>query len=167
MRLYQGGNDFTTTLRKALDEIDPYWEEYDGLIVPGSHKPDMIEEKIEDIREARETGLPFLGVCLGHQIAAIEYARNVLSIQDATSEEFSDVGTFVVKRRSELKVGLHKGQSYWNNYEVDLDNWIKPSWFFTTQYHWEYQSSKDNPHPVGISFLMLCRDKHIAGTRRH
>lgn len=149
-------NDFNTSVEKALDEIDPNWVNYDGLIVCGTHSPHDTESMIEKIRQARESGRPFLGICFGHQLAAIEYARNVLGIADATSEEFGK-GTFVVKKRPEgLKVGLHDGESYWNNYEVVID-WSKPPNFITCQFHPEYQSSKDKPHPLLVEFLQLCR----------
>src|SRR3990167_10043699 len=134
-------NNFKTSVEKALTEIDPKWKDYRGLIICGTHTPQNTEEMIEKIKVARETKLPFLGICFGHQICAIEYARNVLGIKDATSEEFGK-GTFVVKKRMEgLKVGLIDGESWWNNYEVDLPNWVKPDHFFTTQSHPEYQSS--------------------------
>jgi len=157
MQLLASEHDFITTLRKALTEIDDKWESYNGLIIPGSHKPNMVEEKIEVIRSAREDKIPALLICFGHQLGAIEYARNVIGIKDATSEEFSEVGTFVVKKRNELNVGLKNGESYWNNYEVVLANWQKPEWFVATQYHSEYQSSKDKPHPLLVHFINLCK----------
>jgi CTP synthase (UTP-ammonia lyase) len=153
-------NDFNTSVRKALDEIDSEWELLDGLVVCGTHSPHDVEAMIEKIRQARESGRPFLGICFGHQLAAVEYARNVMGIADAISEEFGE-GTFVVKKRPEgLKVGLHDGESYWNNYEVVpelLDMWAKPKNFITCQFHPEYQSSKDKPHPLLVQFLQLCR----------
>ena len=148
--------DFDTSVQKALSEIDPKWPNYQGLIVCGSHNPHNVELIIDKIKEYREAKSPFLGICFGHQLAAIEYARNVLGIEDATSEELGIPGTFVVKKRSELKVGLHDGESYWNNYEVSqdiLDLWVKADNFMTAQFHPEYQSSKDNPHPLLVNFL--------------
>lgn len=156
-------NDFNTSVEKALDEIDPKWREYNGLIICGTHTPIFPEKQIELIKEARISGRPFLGICFGHQLAAVEYARTVLGIDDATSEEFDYQGTFVVKKRpSGLKVGLHENETYWNNYEVD-ERWVpyfereKPTNFFTTQAHPEYQSSKDKPHPLLVKFINLCK----------
>lgn len=151
MRIFETPQDFTTTLRKALGEIDESWENYEGLIVPGSHTPNQVEEKIAAIKEAREKTVPTLLICFGYQLGAIEYARNVLGIEDATSEEFGQ-GTFVVRKRPELKVGEKDGESYWSNYEVKID-WLWPQWFFVTPYHPEYQSSKDKPHPLLVEFL--------------
>ena len=149
-------NDFSTSVRKALEEIDPKYESYNGLVICGTHSPHDTEDMILKIEQARKTGRPFLGICFGHQLAAIEYARNVLGIGDATSEEFGK-GTFVVKKRPTLKVGLHDGESYWNNYEVVLPDWEKPTHFATTQSHPEYQSSKDKPHPTLKKFIELCK----------
>lgn len=145
-------NSFQTSVKKALDEIDINWPKYRGLIICGTHNPEDTERLIDKIKIARELNLPYLGICFGHQIAAIEYARNVLGIKDATSEEFGE-GTFVVKKRQDLKVGLHDGESYWNNYEVVLDKWENPENFFTSQFHPEYESSIDKPHPLLVKFI--------------
>jgi CTP synthase len=61
----------------------------DGLLVPGGFDKRGIEGKIEAIRFARETGLPFFGICLGLQCATIEFARNVVGLADANSTEFN------------------------------------------------------------------------------
>ena len=61
----------------------------DGILVPGGFGIRGVEGKIEAIRYARENKVPFFGICLGMQCAVIEYARNVLGIKDATSEEFN------------------------------------------------------------------------------
>lgn len=150
-------NDFNTSVEKALSEIDPKWRDYTGLIVCGTHTPHMVDYMIDAIAEAREFNTPFLGICFGHQLAAIEYARNVEGIADATSEEIGS-GTLIVKKRPEgLKVGLHDGESYWHNYEVDPEFerlvWAKTDYFITCQYHPEYQSSPDKPHPLLVKFL--------------
>lgn len=150
-------SDFQTSVHKALKEIDPNYEQYDGLVVCGTHTPHDTEMMIEKIREARENKTPALLICFGHQLGAIEYSRNVLGIKDATSKEFGK-GTFVVKKRPELKVGLHNGETWWSNYEVVID-WDIPKHFISTPYHPEYQSSKDKPHPLLVSFLGLCKKK--------
>ncbi len=63
----------------------------DGILVPGGFGTRGIRGKIESIRFAREHKIPFLGICLGMQCAVIEYARNVLGLQGADSEEFNPV----------------------------------------------------------------------------
>jgi CTP synthase len=61
----------------------------DAIIVPGGFGDRGIEGKIMAAEYARTNNIPYLGLCLGMQIAVIEYARNVLGLKDATSAEFS------------------------------------------------------------------------------
>jgi CTP synthase len=61
---------------------------YDGILVPGGFGERGIEGKIQAIRYARERGVPFFGICLGMQCAAIEFARNVCNLVGAHSTEF-------------------------------------------------------------------------------
>ena len=63
--------------------------EADGILVPGGFGSRGIEGMIQAARYARERGIPYLGICLGMQIAAIEFARDVLGLADADSAEFS------------------------------------------------------------------------------
>ncbi|MDA7881366.1 CTP synthase [Akkermansiaceae bacterium] len=60
----------------------------DGILVPGGFGDRGIEGKIKAAQYARETKTPYFGICLGMQIATIEYARNVCGITDANSTEF-------------------------------------------------------------------------------
>ena len=60
----------------------------DGILIPGGFGKRGTEGKIEAIRYARESGVPFLGICLGMQMAAVEFARNVLGYTQAASTEF-------------------------------------------------------------------------------
>jgi len=60
---------------------------YDGLLVPGGFGERGIEGKVEAIRFARERGIPFFGICLGMQCAAVEFARNVVGLAGAHSTE--------------------------------------------------------------------------------
>ena len=62
----------------------------DGIIVPGGFGSRGIEGMITAARYAREKRIPYFGICLGMQIAVIEYARNVAGITDANSGEFDD-----------------------------------------------------------------------------
>jgi len=61
----------------------------DAILVPGGFGERGIEGKIEAIRFARERGIPYLGICLGMQLAIIEYARNVARLEGAHSTEFN------------------------------------------------------------------------------
>ena len=62
----------------------------DGILVPGGFGERGIEGKICAIRYARESGTPYLGLCLGLQTAAIEFARNACGLQGANSKEFDE-----------------------------------------------------------------------------
>ncbi|HJR53445.1 MAG TPA: CTP synthase [Gemmatimonadota bacterium] len=64
----------------------------DGLLVPPGFGERATEGMIEAIRYARETGMPFFGICLGMQMATIEFARHAAGIGDATSTEFDPDG---------------------------------------------------------------------------
>ena len=77
------------------EEITPETSEeklsaLDGIIVPGGFGTRGIEGMILAANYAREKGLPYFGICLGMQIAVIEYARNVAGISDANSGEFDE-----------------------------------------------------------------------------
>lgn len=61
-----------------------------GIIVPGGFGNRGIEGKIKTIKYARENKIPFLGICLGMQMAVVEFARDVLNISDANSAEFDE-----------------------------------------------------------------------------
>ncbi len=62
---------------------------YDGLLVPGGFGVRGVEGMVEAIAAARETGTPFFGICLGMQVAIIEFARNVCGLDDSNSSEFA------------------------------------------------------------------------------
>ena len=72
-----------------------------AVLVPGGFGEDGVEGKIDMIKQARLQKIPCLGICYGMQMAVIEYARNVLGIEDATSSEFAKKGTFVIGMMSE------------------------------------------------------------------
>ncbi len=63
--------------------------EMSAILVPGGFGTRGIEGKIEAVRYARENNVPFLGICLGLQVAVIEYARNKANMDDANSTEFN------------------------------------------------------------------------------
>ena len=70
------------------ENVEKILGEYDGILVPGGFGERGIEGKIEAARYARENNVPYFGICLGMQMAVIEFALNVLGYQDANSEEF-------------------------------------------------------------------------------
>ncbi len=69
--------------------VEEHIGSHDGVIVPGGFGTRGVEGKIACVRHCRERGLPYLGICLGFQVAVIEFARNVLGLADATSTEFN------------------------------------------------------------------------------
>lgn len=79
-----------------------------GIIVPGGFGNRGIEGKIETIRYARENDIPFLGICLGMQMAVIEFCRNILGLEDAQSAEFSDTTKNPVIHIMESQKGIDK-----------------------------------------------------------
>jgi len=68
----------------------------DGILVPGGFGSRGIEGKIRAIRFAREKKIPFFGICLGMQMAVVEYARNVAGMEGAHSTEFDEATPFPV-----------------------------------------------------------------------
>ena len=70
--------------RDGIDRI----RDMDGIVVPGGFGDRGIEGKIEAVRFARENGIPYLGICLGMQVAVIEAARNLAGLDGAMSTEF-------------------------------------------------------------------------------
>ena len=75
------------------DNVDGYLKDSDGILVPGGFGPRGIDGKIQAIKYARENKIPFLGICLGMQLATIEFARNVVGILDANSTELCETTT--------------------------------------------------------------------------
>lgn len=69
------------------ENVAEYLKDADGILVPGGFGDRGVEGKIEAIRYARENDVPFLGICLGMQMACVEFARNVVGLEDAASAE--------------------------------------------------------------------------------
>ncbi|MEM0965969.1 MAG: CTP synthase [Verrucomicrobiota bacterium] len=78
------------------EEIPDEFLELDGILVPGGFGDRGIEGKIAAVRLARENKIPYLGLCLGMQVAVIEFARNVADLAGANSTEFEPKPTFPV-----------------------------------------------------------------------
>lgn len=76
---------------EAPDAYESAWNKLkcaDGILVPGGFGDRGVEGKILAAKYARENNIPYLGICLGMQIAVIEFARDVLNLQDSNSTEF-------------------------------------------------------------------------------
>lgn len=87
-------------------------KQYDGVIVPGGFGIRGIEGKIKVIGYLRKNKIPFLGLCLGLQLAVVEYARNVCGIKDATSREFDSKAKNPVIDLMEEQKELMKKRNY-------------------------------------------------------
>uniref|UniRef100_A0A6H1ZDS1 CTP synthase (glutamine hydrolyzing) n=1 Tax=viral metagenome TaxID=1070528 RepID=A0A6H1ZDS1_9ZZZZ len=183
MFISRGKNDFYTSLERSLEEIDPKWRKYPGLIICGSHDLSGAEEKIEQIENARINSLPCLGICLGMQLMAVEYARNIIGLANADTQE-SDINTKepIIIKMNKLRVGIKMvGGSYenhWHNYKFNNDYlatfkdwkftiedgiveemWLRDApWHMGIQYHPEYGSSAKNQHQVLKWFISTCKE---------
>ena len=186
-------NDMKT--REILGDVD-------ALVVPGGFGVRGIEGKLNAIKYARENNLPFLGLCLGMQCAVIEFARNVVGLQNANSTEFSESTQYpVIDLMTEQKhvkgygatmrlgqfechvvEGTKAHKAYGQNviferhrhrYEVnneykqmiaekglvfsgvspdgmlcEMIEYPKNDWFVACQFHPEYKSRPERPHPL-------------------
>jgi CTP synthase len=94
--LLHGGiaNDVEVEIKRVDSEkvsaasIGKHFGDVSGILIPGGFGSRGTEGKIKAIRYARETGMPFFGICLGMQVAVIEFARNVCGLKNANSTEF-------------------------------------------------------------------------------
>lgn len=77
----------TTDIERGKLKVENALKDADGIVVPGGFGSRGTEGKIECVRYARENGIPFLGLCLGLQVAVVEYARNVCGLENANSTE--------------------------------------------------------------------------------
>jgi CTP synthase len=73
------------------EEVERQLGDYDGILVPGGFGIRGIEGKVRAARYAREKKVPYLGICLGMQVAVVEFARNVVGLAEANSAEFDPV----------------------------------------------------------------------------
>lgn len=183
----------------------------DGILVPGGFGDRGIEGKIEAIRFARERGIPFFGLCLGMQLAVVEFSRNVIGWRGANSTEFdpytpypvidllpeqrqlSDkggtmrLGSYPCKLvpgtlayrayKKEIVEERHRHRYELNNaYRADLaakglvfsgtlpDGYLVEiielpghPWFLATQFHPEFKSRPNRPHPLFRDFIGAAR----------
>jgi len=83
-------------------------KDIDGVVVPGGFGNRGIDGKIETIRYVRENKIPFLGICLGMQMAVVEFARNVLGLKDADSAELEENTNHPIIHIMEEQKGIDK-----------------------------------------------------------
>lgn len=178
--------EFTATLFKALDDIDPQWKYYPGVLMTGSHDIVSVESlpnAMNFIKQARESKLPTLGLCFGLEMAVVEYARNVLGWPTATSEEIEPEALVKVidklpGMRSGSKLVIDRYEEHWHQYKVhdglvptlsrdfgmiftdgivEQMQLIGHPFYVLTQYHPEYSSKPWDHHPVLVAFIEACK----------
>jgi CTP synthase len=195
-----------------LETIDPATklDHVSGILVPGGFGERGVEGKICAARFARENKVPYLGLCLGMQIATIEFARHVCGMAKASSTEFDPrtpdpvidlmpeqkkvkgkgasmrLGTWACQLAEETKALAVYGQKqirerhrhrfeFNNAYRekmaeagfviagtspdgklVELIELRDHPWFLACQYHPEFQSKPNAPHPLFKGFVQAC-----------
>ena len=189
---------------KSSDQI---FKNLNGILVAPGFGERGVEGKIEAIRIAREKNIPFLGICLGMQMAVIEFARNVLGFNKANSTEMDINCKYPVismmesqknikEKGGTMRLGswkcvlennslAHKiystneiNERHRHRYELNFEFMKELSqngmifsgknpdtglveiielsdhpWFFGVQFHPEYRSTVEEPHPVFLSFV--------------
>ena len=189
---------------KSSDQI---FKNLNGILVAPGFGERGVEGKIEAIRIAREKNIPFLGICLGMQMAVIEFARNVLGFNKANSTEMDINCKYPVismmesqknikEKGGTMRLGswkcvlennslAHKiystneiNERHRHRYELNFEFMKELSqngmvfsgknpdtglveiielsdhpWFFGVQFHPEYRSTVEEPHPVFVSFV--------------
>jgi len=197
---------------ESLETEDPAKRLHDfaGVLVPGGFGERGIEGKIRAATFARQQNLPYLGLCLGMQIATIEFARNVLALSGANSTEFDlksphpvidllpeqkkikgkgatmRLGTWpmlikegtrahqlygTTEMRERHRHRYEFNQAYREQMEaagfiiagtspdgrlVELIELRNHPWFLACQYHPEFKSKPNAPHPLFKGFLAAC-----------
>ncbi len=218
--LVHGGiaNNVKVSLRYVDSEeveasgADPLLKGVDGILVPGGFGRRGVEGKILAARYARENRIPYFGICLGMQVAVIEFARAVCGLEGANSREFDpDTPYPVIDLMPEqkevenlggtmrlgaypciLEEGSHAHSAYQvkeiserhrHRYEVNnefrevlskagmLFTGLSPDgrlveiievenhpWFLGCQFHPEFKSKPNKPHPLFISFISAAKE---------
>ena len=111
------------TLEKETVDLDNIFKNTKGILVPGGFGQRGVEGKIKACKYARENNIPYLGICLGMQIAVIEFARHVCNIEDASSKEFDETcKNPIIDLMAEQKQIINMGGTLrLGNYECTID----------------------------------------------
>ncbi|HEY5585945.1 MAG TPA: CTP synthase [Ruminiclostridium sp.] len=187
-------------------DIKDYLKGIDGILVPGGFGDRGIEGKIQAITYARENKIPFFGICLGMQMAVVEFGRNVAGLHEANSSEFGEtpypvidlmpdqrdidemggtmrLGVYPCKindntmiqsiYNDELIYERHRHRYEFSNEYRDIFtksgmilSGLSPSgklvetielkdhpWFIGVQFHPEFKSRPNKPHPLFRDFI--------------
>jgi CTP synthase len=103
---------FVDSEKIETDGAEKLLEGVDGILVPGGFGSRGIEGMITAVRHAREQRIPYFGICLGMQMAVVEYARDICRLERANSSEFDQNTAYpVIDLLPEQKVVTEKGAS--------------------------------------------------------
>jgi len=192
------------------DKIQNELSDLDGIIVAPGFGERGVEGKVKAIKCARENNIPFFGICLGMQMAVIEFTRNVIGLKDANSTEMDkNTSTPVISLMKDQKFIVDKGgtmrlgswecrvkekskafeiynsktinerhrhrwelnNDYLSQLEkfgliasgtnpktglVEIIEFPENDWFIGVQFHPEYKSTVELPHPLFVSFVSAC-----------
>jgi CTP synthase len=152
-------------LETALDKVD-------GILIPGGFGVRGVDGKIAAIRYAREKKKPFFGICLGMQLAVIEYARNVVGWKDASSAEFHPDSPHLVVDIMEEQKNIDKmgGTMRLGNWDCELvpgtkafDAYKKEQISERHRHRYEVSNKfRDEIGAKGMVFSGFCRDARLA-----
>ena len=194
------------------NQINKEISNLDGILVAPGFGERGIEGKIEAIRCARENNIPFLGICLGMQMAVIEFSRNILKLKKANSTEMNKstpdpvislmenqknitdkggtmrLGAWECKiDKDSLAYQIYNAEVIYERHRhrwelneiyknklnkqglktsginpktklVEIIEYPKNDWFIGVQFHPEYKSTVECPHPLFVSFVKACLD---------
>ncbi|MCK4307040.1 CTP synthase [candidate division WOR-3 bacterium] len=146
-------------------------ENYDGIIIPGGFGTTGIEGKIKAIQYVRENKIPFLGLCLGMQLAAVEYARNVCKLKGAHSEEIDSntqypIITLLPSQQKAMRESLYGGTMRLGAYAA----YIKPGTLVYKLYKKEgriKEDTKKSLEPYRLGKLSQPQTEYIIERHRH
>lgn len=184
---------------EKVEQLEEYFQDIDGILVPGGFGDRGMEGKIKAINWAREKQVPFFGICLGMQLMTVEYARNVCSLTGAHSAEFDEkavhpvvsllpdgtmrLGSFpiIIEPGSKAHLAYEQEESqerHRHRYGFNLEyleqlkaaglrlTGLSPDgkiaeivelpdhpWFLGTQFHPEFKSRLNRPHPLFTDFV--------------
>jgi CTP synthase len=152
-------------------KIEKHLAGVQGILIPGGFGSRGIEGKIKAVKYARESKLPFFGICLGMQVATIEFARNVCGMKDANSTEFDKLTKYPVislleeqknvkKMGATMRLGAYPCQLEKNSKSFDLYKQAKISERHRHRYEFnnEYKAAMEEK---GMIFAGVNRDRDL------
>ncbi len=116
---YLSSSDFED--KKQLNQL----KKFDGVLIPGGFGKTGIEGKLNVIEYVRKNKIPYFGICYGMQLAVLEYAKNILKLKDASTEEINPKATNLVigvmdEQREKIKAGDMGGSMRLGQYPAHL-----------------------------------------------